>query len=166
MTEKHPPDLVRFLLGRLRLGFRTAFLLLIGTVEIVYGAGLIVASRNHPDRLHWWPGNLHSLVTVPVLAWGVVWCCCGAFMLGALFSLPRLDRVQFAVAAALNGTWAALAVERAVASGEDGAWAPAAIYGGISVAILIISAWPEPAVIIPEDEIVTRAETVRNGDAA
>jgi hypothetical protein len=153
---------VDVIISRFKMSFRSAFLALIGVVGIIYGSGIVVASGYNPDMIHWWPGSVHRLAGMPILTWGIIWCCVGSFMLGSLFSLPRWDRAQFAVAAALNGCWAALSIQRSVISGEPGAWAPAAIYGGIAIAILIISAWPEPIPEIVTGEVITRAESARD----
>lgn len=156
----------RLLMARFHLGFRPAFLVLAGVVAIVYGAGIIVAAGSNQAAIHWWPGSLRSLAGVPVLTWGVIWCCTGSFLLGSLWSRSAMNRVQFAVAAALNGVWAVLAIQRAVSSGEPGSWAVAAIYAGIAAAILLVSSWPEPVVEVITGEAVVRAEAVKNGEEA
>lgn len=154
----------RFFFTRFHLGYRPVFLVLIGIVEIVYGAGIIVASGSNQAAIHWWPGSLHSLADMPLLTWGIIWCCIGSFLLGSLWSRSAMNRLQFSVAAALNGVWAVLALQGAVSSGESGAWAPAAIYTGIAVAIMLISSWPEPKIETITEEAVVRAEAVQNGE--
>lgn len=142
--------------------YRAAFLTLTGTVEIIYGTGLITASGHRPDTLHWWPGSAGQIWDIRILTWGIIWCAIGAVTAAAAF-WARHDRWLFALAALLNGTWALTAIHGWVNSREAGAWAPAAIYAGITTAILLISAWPEPPAIDPGKKIITRAETIQNG---
>ena len=128
--------------------FRAVFLLLIGLMQIVYGAGLLEASGHHPSALHWWPGAVTSLAGVPLRGWGLIWITVGIIL--AVTCWMRLDRWQFVLAAALNATWACLAVQRWLMTREPGAWAPAAIYITIAVSVLLIAIWPDPPVPRPE----------------
>ena len=120
--------------------FRSAFLLLVAITMIIYGAGLVTAGD--PARQHWWPGAVGTLLRLPLAAWGAAWIAVGAYLLATFRT--RRDRWQFTAAAGLNAVWACLAVQRWWQTGETGAWSPAVIYAGVTIAILLVSAWPDP----------------------
>lgn len=125
-----------------RLGRRGLFMLLLGAVQVIYGAGLLAAAGTRPARLHWWPGSVSEPGGLPLGAWGILWCAIGGLCLSAAWTTA--DRIGYAAAVLLNTGWAALAVQRWLATGEAGAWAPAAIYTGIAVGVFLVSGWPEP----------------------
>ncbi len=123
-----------------RSRFRSAFLALLGIVQILYGTALL-AAMDH-GGLHWWPGSVTTLLGMPLSVWGIIWCAIGLTII--LTSWRRDDKWQFFLAAGLNTVWGGLAIQRWWETREPGAWAPAVIYVGIAVAGLMISAWPDP----------------------
>lgn len=131
------------------LGHRGMFLMLLGCVQIIYGAGLLAAGN--PVHEHWWPGSLTSLGGFPLSMWGTIWCAIGALCILTSFGRGGSDRIGFAVGELLNFGWAVFAIQRWISTGEKGAWAPAAIYVGIAVGVFIVSGWPDtPKTPLPD----------------
>lgn len=130
-----------------RLGHRGLFMLLLGGIEVIYGAGLLAAAGHDHVREHWWPASVQELGGFPLDTWGIIWCAIGVICLASAWS--KADRIAYAAAALLNTGWAILAVHRWLTTGEAGAWAPAAIYTGIAGGVLLVSGWPEPVAIPP-----------------
>lgn len=123
-----------------RLGHRGLFLLLLGLVQVIYGAGLLAADHDVRHE-HWWPASVGNLGGFPLDMWGTVWVLIGVLCL--ITSWTTTDRVSFAAAVLLNTGWAAFAVQRWIATAEAGSWAPAAIYTGIAVGVFLVSGWPD-----------------------
>jgi hypothetical protein len=137
-----------------RARFRSSFLVILGCIQIPYGIALLLSQRSDVPVL-WWPGALRTVDGVSVTAWGWVWIACGVFVLATCWRID--DRVPFAVCVMLNFVWAALAIQRGLTSPRDTAsWGPGVIYLGISVGVLMISAWPDPVTLAdvkaPDDE--------------
>ena len=63
------------------LGHRGLFLLLLGLVEIIYGAGLLTAAGRDPRTEHWWPAAAGRVGGLPLGAWGAVWILTGSLCL-------------------------------------------------------------------------------------
>lgn len=124
------------------LGHRGLFLLLLGVVEIIYGAGLLTAAGRDTRTEHWWPASVGDLGGLPLDLWGTVWVLIGSLCL--LTAWTAADRIGYAAGVLLNVGWSAFAVQRWLATGEAGSWAPAAIYTGIAVGVFLVAGWPEP----------------------
>lgn len=124
------------------LGHRGLFLLLLGLVEIIYGAGLLTADGRNPRAEHWWPASAGGLGGLPLNLWGTVWILIGSLCL--LTAWTEADRIGYAAGVLLNCGWATFAVQRWLTVSEPGAWAPAAIYAGIAAGVFLVSGWPEP----------------------
>ena len=125
-----------------RLGRRGLFLLLLGTVQAAYGAGLAASAAAPPGRPHWWPASTGHLGGLPLDFWAAVWAAVAALCLVTAWT--PADQIGYAAGVLLNTGWSAFAVRQWLTSGEAGAWAPAVIYTGIAIGVLIVSGWPEP----------------------
>jgi len=125
-----------------RARFRSSFLVILGCIQVPYGLALILSQRSSVP-VRWWPGAERAVDGVPVTAWGIIWVAVGTIVLATCWT--RQDRIPFALCVMLNFIWASLAIQRGLAPPhEAGAWGPGVIYLGISVGVLMISAWPEP----------------------
>jgi len=125
-----------------RARFRSSFLVILGSIQVGYGVALLL-SQHSRGPLHWWPGAFRSVDGVSVTFWGFIWLACGIAVLSLCWR--RNDRVPFAISVSLNFLWAALALQRGFEPPhEAGAWGPGVIYLGISIGVLMISAWPDP----------------------
>jgi len=125
-----------------RARFRSTFLVILGCIQIPYGIALLLSQHSTVPVL-WWPGALRMVDGVPVTAWGWVWVSVGAFVLATCWR--KTDRLPFAASVMLNFVWASLAIQRGFqAPRETASWGPGVIYLGISVGVLMISAWPDP----------------------
>jgi hypothetical protein len=133
-----------------RAQFRSSFLFILGCIQVPYGVALLLSQRAH-HPVHWWAGAKHSLDGIPVTWWGVVWVACGVTVLATC--RRENDRIPFALSVMLNFTWASLALQTGFESPrEEGAWGPGAVYLGISIGVLMISAWPDPLTVAHLDE--------------
>lgn len=127
---------------RYRARFRGSFLLLTGLAAVPYGVGMLLASQA-VRRARWWPGSVRSLGGLPLDFWGWLWIGVGTVLMSTCWMVH--DRAQFAGAIVLNAIWTVFAISRGISPPYDpGAWAPGAIYLGITCALVLIAAWPDP----------------------
>jgi len=128
--------------AQLRARFRSTFLFIIGITELPYGIALWLGSVAK-QPLHWWPGYASEVLGLPLTFWAWAWMIVGTFLLATCWL--HNDRLQFALAVALNVAWAGAVIQHAITGpSESGAWGPASIYSGIAAGIFMISAWPDP----------------------
>lgn len=128
-----------------RARFRSTFLVILGSIQVPYGIALLL-SQYAETPVRWWPGALREVDGVSVTVWGWVWIAVGLFVLATCWR--RSDRLPFAACVMLNFIWASLAIQRGFTPPhEAGAWGPGVIYLGISVGVLMISAWPDPVTL-------------------
>ena len=132
---------------RRHIGRRGMVLLLLGLVDLAYGAGMILARpvtmRYAPT---WWPASVGQLAGLPTHTWGWIWVGIGFFLFTGIPRTWRDDhggRWQFAAEVALKSWWALAALLYWWKYKALGAWAPAATYVGVAVLVLIISGWPD-----------------------
>lgn len=134
-----------------RARFRSTFLIILGLIQVPYGIALLASQHGHA-AIHWWPGAFHQVDGVPVTFWAWVWITCGTIVLATCWT--RHDQIPFALSVMLNFTWASLAIQRGFEPPrEPGAWGPGVIYLGISVGVLMISAWPDPVPLLAEEPV-------------
>ena len=128
-----------------RAHFRSSFLIVLGAIQIPYGIAMVLSQRSKTP-VHWWPGAEHSVDGIPVTAWGIAWIAIGAVVL--VTCRRKSDNIPFALSVMLNFLWASLAIQRGLQSPhEAGAWGPGVVYLGISIGVLMISAWPDPITV-------------------
>jgi hypothetical protein len=128
-------------LFHVHIGRRGALLLILGGMNIWYGAALVAAEHaiaGVPPR--WWPASTAAVVGLDVLVWGWVWIAVGLFL---WTGVPRVasDRFQFAAVVALYACWSFSALLFFIQTDNPGAWGPAGIYGGIAFAVLMAAGW-------------------------
>jgi len=142
-VSRLPGAVPEWLIARAR--FRSTFLVILGCIQVPYGIALLLSQHSTVPVL-WWPGALHQVDGVTVTAWGWVRVAVGVFVLGTCWR--KADRLPFAASVMLNFVWASLAIQRGFdPPHEPGAWGPGVIYLGISVGVLMISAWPDPVLL-------------------
>jgi len=130
-----PFPALRRLISRVhrKIGYRGMFLALLGAIDILLGAYLLV-SRLPPA-----PG----VVVLGESAWGGVWIGAGLFLFTG--APATRDQWHFAAAALLKTAWAGefarLAIIRHAAN--HWLWLLAAAWILVAATVLLISTWPE-----------------------
>jgi hypothetical protein len=121
--------------------FRAGFLLLLGLTGAAYGCGILAEARGvRPD---WLPQPGHRISELAPGTWAWLWIGAGAALAAGCWCRP-LERWLFGLAAVVNGGWSAAFVTGWIRYGVHGAWGPAVAFGGITAAVLLCSAWPDP----------------------
>jgi hypothetical protein len=130
------------------VGRRGVGLGLLGTVDLFYGAALLLTKPvTMAYQATWWPASVGTLGGIPVHDWGYLWIGVGLFV---FIAVPRPWRTghegrwQFAAEALLKSWWALASVLHWWHWRAPGAWAPAATYIGVAALVLLISGWRDP----------------------
>jgi len=134
-----------------RVGYRGAFLALLGCYDVFFGIYLTGGAA-----------ILHPLL-LPEQTWGIIWIITGAFLFTGVPG--RHDRFQFAGAVFIKAAWALEYLRLMLITSLPYQWARAAYWLCFALLVLTVSAWPEPersGIIDPaaSDAIIARA---RNG---
>lgn len=125
------------------VGRRGAFLAFLAVLDLAYGYSLFVTAA--PQR--------QVNLLLPWQVWGYIWAGVGVVCLSGVF--VRVDRVQFAAAAALDAAWGLLYLHVWLVQNAPRAWVAVVIWLSFAVTVLIVSGWPEPS-RIGEPPIVPR----------
>lgn len=140
MIRFEPSWALRF---RKLIGRRGSMLLVLGSIDIVYGIALLEQAWYPPGTAFWWPSSLSQLYGLPIYIWGVVWVGVGLFLFtGIPRSLP--DWPQFTAAVAIKVWWAFTAILASSYDISTGSWGPGAIYTGFALIVLISAGWEDP----------------------
>lgn len=135
------------------LGRRPVLLLLLGVVNVIYGAALLVANNaGYINRwwttARWWPAAQGEMLGIDIAWWGIVWIVVGAILMSGIFT--RADRHLFAAQMLLTSVWAFGSLYWAFTTSSPGLWGQAAHYVGLSATVLLAAGWAEPPKIIEE----------------
>lgn len=98
-----------------------------------------------------WLPEGHRISDLPPATWGYIWAAAGVLLLGGFWWRPA-ERWLFAVAAIVNGGWGVAFLIGYIRFGHPGYWAPAVAFAGITAAILLVSAWPDPGPPWPDED--------------
>jgi hypothetical protein len=127
-----------------RLGFRGAFLALLGLFDVFYGLSLLVG------------GLVQVAFPLGIHTWGWIWIGTGFFLMTG--SLVKTDRWQFGWAVFVKILWAMTFFYMEIIYTIPWDWLRGLYWGIAGIIILLISAWPEPVKYIENDDIIARAE--------
>ncbi|MEU5976400.1 hypothetical protein [Streptomyces sp. NPDC047315] len=124
--------------ARSRLGRRGAYLVCLGTVWVLYGAGLLV--QPVPDTR----GLRHVLALAPMDVWAWCWIVAGVVAVVAAWKPTGRDWPGFAALTVMLVLWA-LSYAAAWAGGEySRGWIAAAIWAAVGAGCAVVAGWPEP----------------------
>lgn len=103
------------------------------------------------DTIIWWSllhegGDREHTVLVDPHLWAWIWLA--AAVVCAAGVLTRRDRISYGVAAAVKSWWGLRYIHIWLVQGVSDAWELAAIWLTFAAAVLLISSWPEPTVIV------------------
>lgn len=122
------------------IGRRGSVLLFLALLDLVYAYGLAFPTPRSVTN----PTTTFLLAIVPTLwFWAALWGLVGLTCLVAA-KLKRLEPYAFLGAVGIKVLWALLFGLGDIAGQVERGFLSAAIWGGFSVLVLIISGWPEP----------------------
>lgn len=125
-------------LSHSRLGFRGAVLLILATVDLLYGWSLL-----HPtaEQLRTSAFEFRSHL-LPTEAFGVMWMTVGVVLI--FQALADNDRVGYTIAITIKVVWAFIAFASFVTGKVQQGWVSCAIWMAVAAMAMVISGWPEP----------------------
>jgi hypothetical protein len=143
-----------------RIGRRGAILLVLGTMDILYGSA-IVYGVTHPRNPRftsgvWWPVSTDRVLLLPTQWWGWIWLAAGIFLLTGVAA--RNDSVQYSVAVFIKASWAFAAIFHVFRSDAPGLWGISSVYIAWALVTYICSGWSEDHKV---DELIPAPERLR-----
>ncbi|MFJ3839485.1 hypothetical protein ACIPY6_28815 [Streptomyces sp. NPDC090054] len=122
-----------------QLGRRGAFLTPYGLVWLLYGYGQLVTPQ--PDQR----GLRLVLNLGPLDFWGWCWIAAGIVALACAWAPPGRDAAAFYVLPLVVVPWTASYVAAWLTGDMPRGWVAAAVWAVITVPVLVVAGWPEPA---------------------
>ena len=125
---------------RCHVGFRGAFLLFLGLLDVIYGWSMFTEGGA--------TGLVHQITLfLPWQAWGILWIVVGASLLFGAFRWK--DKQYFAVATSIKFLWAAFWFSAWYFDGVPRGWVSTIVWATFGMLVFIVSYWPEPRGVTP-----------------
>jgi hypothetical protein len=124
---------------RRQLGRRGTILTCYGLVWVLIGYGQLVMPQ--PDQR----GLQTILQLMPLPAWACCWMAAGLIALASAWAPPGRDAAGFVALALIVVPWATSYLAAWALGGYPRGWVAAAIWMVITVPVIVVAGWSEPA---------------------
>jgi len=128
-----------------RIGRRGCVLLFLGLLDALFGYSFLVSPMLSSIKIDY---------LLPYVVWGWIWVIAGVACLA--FCPARVDRVAFALEAAVMSAWGLVSGYIWATQHAPRLWVSAVIWLAFAGLILIISSWPESPEIHVMREVLYR----------